>query len=81
MSGRDLSKATPQDYLEIFEINPHGALILEELVERFGGSIYVRGGHEAERQTTFNAGRRAVLDFILGRISLASGAPEPTDGE
>lgn len=76
MSGRDLAQATPEDYREIFENNPHGALILEDLIRYFGGTIYVRGGHEAERQTTFNAGRRAVLDFILGRINAANGVPQ-----
>jgi len=77
MSGRDLAQSTPHDYLEIFENNPHGSLILEELTTRFGGAVYVKGGHEAERQTTYNAGQRSVLDFILMRINQANGVQEP----
>lgn len=62
---------TPKDYADIFEGSPQGQLILEDLVSRFGGSVYVKGGADAARQTDFNCGKRAVLDFILARISQA----------
>ena len=64
-------KANSKDYADIFEGSTQGQLILEDLVSRFGGQVYVKGGAEAARQTDFNCGERSVLDFILRRISQA----------
>lgn len=66
----------PKVYSDIFENNPFGAQILEELVARFGGNPYVPGGHEADRATAFNAGKQEVLNFILRRIDQANGADD-----
>lgn len=74
--SRDLDQAQPQDYADIFEANKQGALILDALVRRFGGAIYVKGGLEGDRQTAFNAGRRDVLDHILNQINLSNGVQE-----
>lgn len=63
----------PEAYARVFENHAEGRLILEDLTARFGGGIYVKGGLEGDRQTCFNAGRRSVLDFILGRINQAQG--------
>ena len=63
----------PEAYARVFENHAEGRLILEDLTARFGGGIYVKGGLEGDRQTCFNAGRRSVLDFILGRINQANG--------
>ena len=65
----------PEVYARVFENHAEGRQILEDLTARFGGSIYVKGAQEGDRQTCFNAGRRSVLDFILGRINQASGIP------
>lgn len=73
-------KATPDDYVAIFEQDPRGALILEELVARFGGNPYVRGGVEAARETDYRAGQLRVVSYILDRINRANGA-EVTDDE
>lgn len=67
------NKATPEAYARVFENHAEGRLILDDLTARFGGGIYVKGGLEGDRQTCFNAGRRSVLDFILGRINQANG--------
>lgn len=67
------NKATPEAYARVFENHAEGRVILEDLTARFGGGIYVKGGIEGDRQTCFNAGRRSVLDFILGRINQANG--------
>ena len=67
------NKATAEAYARVFENNAEGRVILEDLTARFGGGIYVKGGLEGDRQTCFNAGRRSVLDFILGRINQANG--------
>lgn len=63
--------ATPKDYADIFEGSTQGQLILEDLVRRFGGQVYVKGGADAARQTDYNCGQRSVLDLILARISQA----------
>jgi hypothetical protein len=71
----------PEAYARVFENHAEGRVILEDLTARFGGGIYVKGGLEGDRQTCFNAGRRSVLDFILGRINQANGAETDDDDE
>lgn len=66
----------PEAYARVFEGIPEGALILEELVARFGKNPYVKGGIEAQRQTDFNAGQMSVVTHILSRINSAHGAPD-----
>ncbi|MDW9227070.1 hypothetical protein C7S15_1637 [Burkholderia cepacia] len=71
-------RATPDDYRIAFE-NPVGALVLEDLVRRFTGAVFVRGGHDGERETTYRLGKRDVVEHILSMINRANGA-EP-EGE
>jgi uncharacterized protein (DUF1330 family) len=66
-------------YARIFDGTPEGQQILEELVARFGGNPYVRGGHEADRETAYRAGQNRVVNFILGRVNEANGAPPMGD--
>lgn len=73
-------RADPATYARVFEGHAEGALVLEDLTRRFGGRLFVPGGEDGKRQTDFNLGRRAVLDFILGQIAQANGAP-PLDDE
>lgn len=73
-------RVDPAAYARVFEGHHEGALILDDLVRRFGGGLFVKGGEEGRRQTDFNLGRRSMLDFILGQIDQASGA-EPVDEE
>jgi hypothetical protein len=75
------AKARPEDYQQVFEQNPQGALILEELVARFGGNPYVRGGIEAQRETDFRAGCLRVVSHILDQINRANGAEVSDDAE
>lgn len=72
-------KVPPEVYARVFENHAEGRLILEDLAARFGGGIYVKGGLDGDRQTCFNAGRRSVLDFILGRINQAHGVETDED--
>ncbi len=65
----------PSVYARVFEASAEGPLILEELVSRFGGNPYVRGGLEGDRETAYRAGRNAVVNFILSRINAANGVP------
>lgn len=66
-------------YARVFEGHHEGVLILEDLVCRFGGSLFVKGGEEGRRQTDFNLGRRSMLDFILGQIDQANGVEAPDE--
>jgi hypothetical protein len=72
-------KADPAAYARVFEGHHEGALILEDLTARFGGALFVKGGEEGRRETDYRLGRRSVLDFILGQINQASGAPDPDE--
>lgn len=74
-------KATPDDFKRIFEDMPGGAQVLAELVRRFGRSVWVRGGHDGDRETCFRAGQRSVLDFILLQINRADGVDDDVETE
>ena len=60
-------------YKAIFEDDKRGAAILDDLTSRFAGKIYVPGGHEADRETCYKAGKRDVIEFIVGQINRANG--------
>ncbi|WKB53015.1 hypothetical protein [Eleftheria terrae] len=68
----------PAAYLRVFELHPEGVQILDELVTRFGRNPYVPG-HNGDRDTAYNSGQFAVVQFILGRINKANGAHEDED--
>ncbi|EKC1096756.1 hypothetical protein OOM74_000015 [Salmonella enterica] len=74
-----LKQTGPEDYKRLFEETAGGPEILDGLVRRFGGRVYVSGGHDADRQTCFNAGQRAVLDFILLQIDKANGVTDDVE--
>jgi hypothetical protein len=65
----------PGAYLRVFELHPEGALILEDLVARFGRNPYVPGPG-GDRDTAFNAGTFKVVQHILNKIAVAQGAPD-----
>ncbi|EML1595545.1 hypothetical protein RVY52_000239 [Burkholderia cenocepacia] len=71
-------RATPDDYRVVFE-SPVGAVVLDDLVRRFTGAVFVSGGQDGERETTFRLGRRETVEHILRMINRANGA-EP-EGE
>jgi hypothetical protein len=72
---RERQPLDPAAYLRIFEHNPEGAAILEELVARFGRNPYVPGPG-GDRDTAFNAGTNKVVQHILNKIAVAQGAPD-----
>lgn len=71
-------RATADDYRVVFE-SPIGAVVLDDLVRRFTGAVFVSGGQDGERETTFRLGRRETVEHILRMINRANGA-EP-EGE
>jgi hypothetical protein len=68
-------------YARIFEGHPDGVAILNDLVSRFGGSLFVKGGEEGRRETDFRLGRRSVLDYVLSKIDQANNVPPPDDDD
>jgi hypothetical protein len=73
--------ATPEDYARCFEGSPAGQVVYEDLVRRFAGLPYVRGGLEADRETCYRAGQNRVVNFILARINQANGVSDPNAEE
>ena len=73
------SPLSPRDFIHVFQEAPGGAQILEHLILRFGGAPYVKGGHEADRETCYRAGQRAVVDYILAMINRANGVTSEID--
>lgn len=63
-------------YKRIFEGNPDGVAILEELCRVFAKDCYVKGGRAAERQTLVNCGERSVVEFIVKKINQANGVDQ-----
>lgn len=75
------AQATPEMYVRVFEGLPEGAVVLQDLVARFGGNPYTRGGLEGDRETCFKAGGNRVVHFIVGRLNQAAGLNEPETPE
>lgn len=68
-----MSNPTPEQYKAIFEDDLRGAALFDDLYRRFATKVYVKGGHEADRQTCYNAGQRDVIEFIVSQINRAHG--------
>lgn len=77
-------RATPQDYQHLFELSGSvGERVLSDLMRRFSTqSTYVKGGHEAERESCFRAGQRSVIERIINQINMANGVKDvPTESD
>lgn len=74
-----LQPLTPQDVKHLFEDAPGGPQLLEFLIRRFATqATFVKGGHEADRETCYRLGQRSVVDYILGMLNRANGIIEET---
>lgn len=71
----------PALYARVFEGHREGALILEELVQRFTRPAKIEGGIDAILQTYHNDGARSVIEFIVHRINMANGVPDNDEPE
>ena len=71
-------RANADTYQRLFERSGiDGNAVLEDLMARFTTqSAYVRGGHEAERESCFRAGQRAVVEHIIKQINKANGVSD-----
>jgi hypothetical protein len=65
---RSVRKPTSQTYRILFDIDPNGQRILEDLTVRFKRNAFA----ESERETCRRLGRAEVVDYIINRINTAS---------
>lgn len=72
-------KADAATYARVFDGHHEGVLVLEDLIARFCGAMFVKGGEEGRRETDYRLGRRSVIDFILSQINHANDAPSDDD--
>lgn len=66
MEGLPPVTATAKDYADTFDLMPCGKRVFDDLVDRFGGTLFIPG-EDGRRQTDFNLGAKSVLDYILTR--------------
>lgn len=71
---------TPEDYARTFD-TPHGQRVLEDLVSRYGGNPYHKGGLEAQRETDFACGENNVVNRITSQIFRATNPSEDAPDE
>ncbi|WP_347454281.1 hypothetical protein ABEF83_08115 [Acinetobacter thermotolerans] len=65
--------ATPETYRNVFDLDFHGQRVLAHLTSMYANkSSYVRGGHDAERESCFRAGQADVIGFIYKQINRAN---------
>ena len=65
--------ATPETYRNVFDLDHSGQRVLAHLTFMYANkSSYVRGGHDAERESCFRAGQADVLGFIYKQINRAN---------
>lgn len=73
VTTRELRKATPETYRNVFDLDLNGQRVLDHLEFTFAKkSAYVRGGQDAERESCFRAGQAHVIGFIFNQINKAN---------
>lgn len=60
--------ATPDQYRSTFELFGDGQSVLADLLDTFGGRVFVPGQPD---QTAYNCGAKAVIEHIIARIDAA----------
>jgi hypothetical protein len=66
-------------YARVFENNPEGAAVLQDLVRRFARGPVLKGGIDGIRENDHRGGQRSVTEFIVSQINRASGFPDPQE--
>lgn len=67
---------TADDYKALFEDNPRGVQVLEDLVRRFSKPAVTAGGIDAVLKTYTHCGENNVVQFIVRQINLANNVGE-----
>ena len=70
---RALKRANPGTYRNVFDLDINGKRVIDHLERTFASAnSYVRGGHDAERESCFKAGQASVIGFIFKQINTAN---------
>ena len=70
---RKARTATPETFRNVFDLDVNGQRVLAHLTFMYANkSSYVRGGHDAERESCFRAGQADVIGFIYKQINRAN---------
>ena len=70
---RSIKRASPETYRNVFDLDVNGQRVLDDLQLVFASkSTYVRGGHDAERESCFRAGSTQVINHIINQINKAN---------
>lgn len=65
--------ATPETYRNVFDLDVNGQRVLAHLTSMYTNkSSYVRGGHDAERESCFRAGQADVIGYVYKQINRAN---------
>ena len=68
-----IKRASPETYRNVFDLDVNGQRVLDDLQLVFASkSTYVRGGHDAERESCFRAGQTSVVGHIFKQINKAN---------
>lgn len=68
-------------FKRVFEEHHEGAMVLENLIQRFARNAVTTGGIDAILKTYMQAGHRDVLDHIVLRINRANGVQDQPEEE
>ena len=73
VKAKKMRPASPETYRNVFDLDYNGQRVLAHLTFMYANkSSYVRGGHDAERESCFRAGQADVLGFIYRQINRAN---------
>ena len=73
VKAKKMRPASPETYRNVFDLDHSGQRVLAHLTFMYANkSSYVRGGHDAERESCFRAGQADVLGFIYKQINRAN---------
>lgn len=73
VKAKKMRPASPETYRNVFDLDYNGQRVLAHLTFMYANkSSYVRGGHDAERESCFRAGQADVIGFIYKQINRAN---------
>lgn len=73
VKAKKMRPASPETYRNVFDLDYNGQRVLAHLTFMHANkSSYVRGGHDAERESCFRAGQADVIGFIYKQINRAN---------
>ena len=69
---RELKRATPETYRNVFDMDLNGQRVLEHLTMVFCKEAFVSNDKGGERETCHRLGQQSVIHFIVNSINQAN---------